>query len=114
MAVTPESASQLFDTLLPAAIAKAPDKAKEVGAVYGFAITGEGGGEWTVDLKGTVPSISKGLTPGANCTITVAHADFLSMLANPASGMAMFMQGKLKVAGDPMLAMKLQKLFSLA
>ena len=40
--------------------------------------------------------------------------DFLGMLANPASGMAMFMQGKLKVAGDPMLAMKLQKLFSLA
>jgi putative sterol carrier protein len=46
--------------------------------------------------------------------ITVAHEDFLKMLTNPALGMQLFMTGKLKVAGDPMLAMKLQKLFSLS
>jgi len=51
--------------------------------------------------------------PGANCTIEVANADFVNMLKNPALGMQLFMTGKLKVAGDPMLAMKLQKLFAL-
>lgn len=113
MAVKPSSATELFDQILPAALAKAPEKAKEVGAIYVFKISGEGGGEWTVDLANN-PSITKGVQPGAGCTIEVAHSDFINMLTNPALGMQLFMQGKLKVAGDPMLAMKLQKLFSLA
>lgn len=111
---TPKSATELFDELMPQAIAKSPDKAKEVGAIYVFKIAGDGGGEWTVDLKSDAPSIQKGVQPGANCTIEVAHTDFIAMLNNPALGMQLFMQGKLKVTGDPMLAMKLQKLFALA
>lgn len=111
---TPKNAIDLFDVQMPAALAKAPEKAKEVGSVYVFKITGEGGGEWTVDLKSDAPSIKKGIEPGANCTIEVANSDFVDMLANPAKGMQLFMQGKLRVTGDPMLAMKLQKLFSLA
>jgi hypothetical protein len=35
------------------------------------------------------------------------------MLTNPAMGMQLYFQGKLKVTGDPMLATKLQKLFQL-
>ena len=114
MAVMPKSASELFDQILPGAIAKAPEKAKDVGSIYVFKIAGEGGGEWTVDLANSPPSIKKEVVPGAQCTIEVAHSDFINMLTNPALGMQLFMQGKLKVAGDPMLAMKLQKLFSLA
>jgi putative sterol carrier protein len=110
---TPANASELFDVQMPESIAKAPDKAREVGAIYVFKITGDGGGEWTVDLKSATPSIVKGVQPGANCTIEVANSDFMDMLANPNKGMQLFMQGKLKVTGDPMLAMKLQKLFSL-
>jgi putative sterol carrier protein len=113
MATTPTSASNLFDELLPGQIEKNPDKAKEVGAVYAFKITGDGGGEWTVDLSSTGPKVEKGARAGANCTIEVANGDFMSMLTNPAMGMQLFMQGKLRVSGDPMLAMKLQKLFSL-
>ena len=51
---------------------------------------------------------------GAQCTIEVQHSDFINMLQNPALGMQLFMQGKLRVSGEPMLAMKLQKLFSLS
>lgn len=111
---TPKNAIELFDVQMPQALAKSPDKAKEVGAVYVFKITGEGGGEWTVDLKSDSPGITKGVQPGANCTIEVANADFVDMLQNPAKGMQLFMQGKLRVTGDPMLAMKLQKLFAIA
>ena len=111
---TPKNAIDLFDVQLPQALAKAPDKAKEVGAIYVFKITGEGGGEWTVDLKSDAPSIQKGVQPGANCTIEVAGSDFSEMLTNPAKGMQLFMQGKLRITGDPMLAMKLQKLFAIA
>lgn len=113
MATTPTSASNLFDEILPKQISANPDKAKEVGAIYAFKITGDGGGEWTVDLSNNGPSVEKGARAGANCTIEVANSDFMSMLTNPAMGMQLFMQGKLRVSGDPMLAMKLQKLFSL-
>ncbi|MCS6913096.1 MAG: SCP2 sterol-binding domain-containing protein [Myxococcales bacterium] len=111
---TPTSATQLFDENLPSIIEKNPDKAREIGAIYAFRITGEGGGEWTVDLSATGPKIEKGCQAGAQCTIEVANSDFVAMLGNPALGMQLFMQGKLRVTGDPMLAMKLQKLFSLA
>jgi putative sterol carrier protein len=114
MAVIPKSAGELFDTLMPAAIAKNPDAARQVNAVYVFKIAGDGGGEWTVDLASATPSIQKGVQPGAQCTIEVQHSDFINMLQNPALGMQLFMQGKLRVSGDPMLAMKLQKLFSLS
>jgi putative sterol carrier protein len=67
-----------------------------------------------VDLASATPSIQKGVQAGAQCTIEVAHTDFIGMLSNPALGMQLFMQGKLRVSGDPMLAMKLQKLFSLS
>lgn len=114
MAVMPKSASDLFDNILPSSISKNPDGARAVGAVYVFKIAGEGGGEWTVDLASATPSVQKGVQPGAQCTLEVQHSDFVSMLQNPALGMQLFMQGKLRVSGDPMLAMKLQKLFSLS
>jgi alkyl sulfatase BDS1-like metallo-beta-lactamase superfamily hydrolase len=109
----PQSAAELFDVHMPQALAKAPEKAKEVGSVYVFDIEGEGGGKWTVDLKSDVPAIHKGIGEGAECTIKIANSDFVEMLKNPALGMQMFMTGKLKVTGNPMLAMKLQKLFAL-
>lgn len=114
MAKVPESAHELFDTQVPEALAKHPDKAKEINAVYLFNITGDDGGQWTVDLASTPPTCTKGNKGNAQCTIEVAHADFKQMLANPALGMQLYFQGKLKVTGDPMLATKLQKLFSLS
>lgn len=112
MATMPTSASHLFNELLPPRIEQNKEAAKAIGAVYGFKISGEGGGEWTVDLAND-PKVTAGPVQNAQCTLEIAHSDFMSMLTNPALGMQLFMQGKLKVVGDPMLAMKLQKLFSI-
>jgi len=109
----PSSATELFDEQVPKAIAKAPEKAKEIGAIYLFKITGDGGGEWTVDLAAAEPFCKAGAHGAAQCTIEVAHDDFKAMLGNPALGMQLYFQGKLRVTGDPMLATKLQKLFSM-
>ncbi len=76
-------------------------------------MTGEGGGEWTVDLKADPPTCLPGVHAPAQCTLEVAHSDFKSMLSNPNLGMQLYFQGKLKVTGDPMLATKLQKLFAM-
>jgi hypothetical protein len=113
MAKVPESASELFDVQVPDALKQHPEKAREIGAIYLFKITGDGGDTWTVDLKNDPPTCQKGDKGGAQCTVEVAHADFKEMLKNPALGMQLYFQGKLRVTGDPMLATKLQKLFSM-
>jgi hypothetical protein len=113
MAKVPESAQELFNQQIPDALAKHGEKAKEINAVYLFKITGDDGGNWTVDLASNPPSCTSGDKGNAQCTIEVAHADFKQMLANPALGMQLYFQGKLRVTGDPMLATKLQKLFSM-
>ena len=100
---------KLFNEELPAALEKNKDDAKTIGAKYQMNVTGEG--EWNIDVTSTGP-ICKAGTGDADCTITLAAEDFQKLMENPqANGMQLFFAGKLKVAGNQMLAMKLQKLF---
>jgi putative sterol carrier protein len=102
---------KLFNEDLPAALAKNAEEAKSIGAKYQMNITGEG--EWTIDVSSTGPSCKAG-NEAADCTMTIAAEDFQKLIENPqANGMQLFFAGKLKVTGNQMLAMKLQKLFSL-
>jgi putative sterol carrier protein len=114
MATMPKDAKELFDVQVPAALEKHPDRAKEVNAIYCFKITGDGGGEWTVDLTADQPTCVAGDSGTAQCSIEVEHEDFKAMLSDPQAGMQLYFQGKLKVTGDPMLATKLQQFFALA
>jgi hypothetical protein len=107
------TAKDIFDVQVPASLAKYPDKAKEIGAIYTFKISGAKGGTWTVDLAGTPPTCKPGDAGNAQCTIELADSDFEQMLANPQLGMQLYFQGKLKVTGDPMLATRLNKLFTI-
>lgn len=105
----------LFNTTIPAALAKNEAAAKEIGATYQFNITGEGGGEWFIDLTPNGPKAEAGNPGKADCTLTISTDDFQKLHENPdANGMQLFFSGKLKVAGNQMLAMKLKKLFALA
>ncbi len=106
----------LFDTQLPEAIAKNPDKAAEIGHVFQMNVTGPSGGKWTINTtKNGGPSCVAGEIATAECTIDIADDDFQKLVENPqANGMQLFFAGKLKVQGNQMLAMKLQKLFDLA
>ena len=104
----------LFNEKLPAAIAANPAGAKEIGAKYQINITGDGGGEWYIDASDSGPKAEKGNPGSADCTITISSEDFQKLLENPqANGMQLFFSGKLKVAGNQMLAMKLSKLLAI-
>ena len=101
---------KLFNEELPAALTKNAEDARTIGAKYQMNITGEG--EWFIDVSPTGP-VCKAGNETADCTITIAAEDFQKLIENPqANGMQLFFAGKLKVAGNQMLAMKLQKLFS--
>ena len=104
---------KLFNEELPSKLAAHPDAAKQVGAKFQINVTGEGGGEWFIDASDSGPSSKAGNEP-ADVTITIANEDFQKLIENPqANGMQLFFAGKLKVAGNQMLAMKLSKLFNL-
>ncbi|HEY4242055.1 MAG TPA: SCP2 sterol-binding domain-containing protein [Kofleriaceae bacterium] len=114
MTAMPQNAQDLFDNLVPQGLAQYPDKARELNAIYCFKISGDGGGEWTVDTTSNPPTCTKGASDKAQCTIEVTTEDFNTMLKDPNAGMQLYFQGKLRVSGDPMLAMKLQQLFDIA
>ncbi len=104
---------KLFNEDLPQALIAHPDDAKAIGQKYQLNVTGSG--EWFIDVTASGPSCVAGNPGGADCTLTVSEEDFQKLYENPqANGMQLFMMGKLKVAGNPALAMKLQKLFALA
>ena len=104
---------KLLNEDLPAQLAKFPTEAKAIGGKFQLNITGDGGGEWFIDVSPSGPSAAAGNPGNADCTLTLTSEDFQKLHENPdANGMQLFFAGKLKVTGNQMLAMKLQKLFS--
>lgn len=96
-----------FTETIPANIARDPDRARAVGAVFVFRIEGEGGGTWTVDLKHD-PGVYEGMRDDAECVIECTSETWKKLSDSPASAMQFFFQGELKVTGNAMLATKLQ------
>ena len=106
---------KMFNDDIPAQLAANGEAAKQVGATFQMNVTGDDGGEWFIDVSPTGPKCEKGNPGGADCTITITSENFQKLVENPqANGMQLFFSGKLKVDGNQMLAMKLQKLFDLA
>ncbi len=107
--------TELFNTTLANALTNNPEGAKKIGGTYGLNITGEGGGNWKIDLASATPAVAQSQTPidDAQVVITVAESDFQTLVADPGAGMKLFFAGKLKVKGNQMLAMKLKDLFAL-
>jgi len=102
--------AKLFNEQLPAILARNSDEAKAINARYQIQVTGAG--SWHLDLTSAGPSVTSGDKP-ADCTVTIAADDFQKLQENPATAMQLFFAGKLKISGNQMLGIKLQKVFSL-
>ena len=64
-------------------------------------------GSVLIDGKSTPNTVSDGDGKNADCTISVSLETFEKMVKGELDGTSAFMQGKLRVAGDMGLAMKL-------
>lgn len=86
----------------------------DLNASYLFKITGDEAGEWSVTIADGKGSVTDGAIDSPECTITVADTDFVGIVRGSANAQMLFMSGKLKVAGNMPLALKLQKVLSVA
>ena len=77
----------LFETKLPQIFQDHPEKVSEIGAKFGFDISGDGGGKWTVDLTVSPATIAPSLDPDAGCIIEASDKDFDTVLSDPDQGM---------------------------
>lgn len=79
---------------------------KDMDAVYQFNVSGDEGGNWTVNLRDG--NVAQGTDEAADCTIGIADGDLIDLVNGDASGPQLFMGGKIAIEGDMGLAMKLQ------
>ncbi|GFS13578.1 hydroxysteroid dehydrogenase-like protein 2 [Elysia marginata] len=82
----------------------------EVKASYQFNLSGSEQGDWYIDLKSGAGSAGQGTLESPDCTMALDSNLFLDMFAGKANSTTAFMMGKLKIKGDMMAAMKLEKL----
>jgi hypothetical protein len=104
------SVKEVFEQHMPAKFQARPDVVGKIGAVYQFNISGAGGGSWTVDCTQPGGKIAEGTADAAGCTVVATEADFLAIVNGKLNPQMAFMSGKLKIAGDMGLAMKLQQI----
>ena len=108
MASTAESIKEIFSQM-PTQIN--PDAAKGMNSVIQFNLSGEGGGNYYVEIKDGTAKVHEGTAPSPNMTMTLAASDYVDLIMGKLNGQMAFMSGKLKIAGDMGLAMKMQTLF---
>ena len=107
----PMTVKEFFDQRVPEALARSPERAREVAAVYLFKIGGDQGGAWTVDLLATPPTCTTGAVAEPGCTIEVSDQDLCALVdGGTQTAMQILMAGRLKVTGNPALIAKLMGL----
>lgn len=93
-----------FFESLQARLNQDPSRLAGMNCVYQFKI---GDSAFNVAMKDGKAAVGVGESPSPNCTVTMAEGDFLDMLSGKLNGQMAFMTGKLKLAGDMGLALKL-------
>ena len=89
-----------------------PEKAQGVDAVIHFKFTGAEAGDWNTTIKDGRVDVAQGVPPKQpNMTLTADSGDYIKIITGEMDGMQAFMQGKIKLAGDLNLAMKLMQMF---
>jgi hypothetical protein len=105
---------KLFNEELPAKLAKHGAAASQLAAKARIHVTGDGGGVWFIDASPSGPSATKGNQGGAHVGVTMSVEDFRTLVKNPENNARLlFSVGKIKVAGNRLLALKFTRLLML-
>ena len=90
-----------------------PEAAEGVDAVIQYKLTGDEGGDWIITIKDGKCAVAEGEAEAPTMTLSADAQDFSDVLLGKANGMKYFMEGRIKLAGDLNLAMKLTDFFKM-
>ncbi len=99
---------QIFEEFLPTILDKQKEMAAQIAAVYRVTITGDGGGEWTINLRDQ--TVKTGNTEPADLALTLAAADFQAILQGKLDAEEAMASNKLGIEGRPQLLASLAAL----
>lgn len=83
------------------------EKTKGIHALLQFSLSGEGGGDWGVTVDDGKVLVVPGQLAKPQLIIKASSANALKLMRGELNPVGAFMTGKVKVAGDMALAMKL-------
>lgn len=110
----PKLQCEPFFDALNQKVTSMPKIAAGVNGCFQWNITVDGNVQqiWTLDLKGSPPSVYKGNPKNsADVTLTIADEDMVALGGGKLKPQQAFMSGKLKIKGNIMLTQKLEKIF---
>jgi putative sterol carrier protein len=90
-----------------------PEKAVGVDAVIQYHLSGEEPGDWIITIRNGECNIEQGVADSPNMTLSADSSDYKDVILGKINGMNAFMDGKLQLAGDLNLAMKLTNFFKM-
>ncbi len=91
-----------------------PDRANGVDAVVQYNLTGAEGGDWIITIQNGECTVAEGVASNPNMTLSADAQDYKDIITGKLNAMNAFMQGKVRLAGDLNLAMKLVNFFKMA
>ncbi len=77
-----------------------PEAAKGVNVRFQFKLSGEGGGEWYVEIKDGKCKVKTGTGPNPTATLMASASDYKKIADGEMNKMVAFLRGKLKIEGD--------------
>lgn len=82
--------------------------AKGVKAIYQFELAGDEGGTWHAEIKDQAITVHEGAHDKPTTTLKMNADEFVNMTNGDLDGNMAYMSGKLKIAGNLMMAMKMR------
>jgi putative sterol carrier protein len=90
-----------------------PEKSAGIDATIQLKLTGAPAAEWFATIQDARCTFTEGTAPAPRLTVTADSGDFVKIFSGQMDGMQAFMRGKIRIAGDMNLAMKLLNLFKM-
>jgi putative sterol carrier protein len=90
-----------------------PEKAAGIDATIQLKLTGAQSGEYYLTIKDSQCTVNQGMANSARLTASADSGDLMKIFSGQMDGMQAYMQGKIRIAGDMSLALKLLQLFKM-
>ncbi len=87
------------------------DAAKGVEAVFQFDISGDGGGEWHVEVRDGEMAVRQGKHAKPSAVVTAAAKDYVAIANGEINGLRAVMSRKMRISGNLVIARKMQHMF---